>query len=392
MKNKECYTTGEFARLAHVTVRTVRWYDREGILKPSFHTDSGARLYTDQDLARLQQVLLFKYLGFSLQDIREMTANFTNKEELQHSLFLQKKMTETKITQLESVLSTLEEMNQMITEGEKINWSEMLADFYEQTMEETLKDQYRNAANISARIRLHRDYSMNKQGWYPWLMEQIDIKQNMQILEVGCGNGQLWLDNLDRLPASIHAILSDSSEGMVEEVQNKFSRDERFVCRTFSLEDIPYADHSFDLVIANHVLFYCHDLDRGLSEIRRVLKKNGRLACTTYSHLHMKEITELVQSFDSSIVLSRENLYENFGLENGVCILKKHFANVIEKRYEDAIVIDDPQPLISYILSCHGNQNDILLNHYHEFYAYVEDKVKGGFHITKDAGIFLCNS
>ena len=57
--------------MAHVTLRTIRYYDKQNILKPSYVSDSGARFYTDEDFARLQQILLLKYLGFTLDDIRE---------------------------------------------------------------------------------------------------------------------------------------------------------------------------------------------------------------------------------------------------------------------------------------------------------------------------------
>ena len=72
MKKKGYYSSGEFARMAHVTLRTIRYYDKQDLLKPSFVTESGARFYTDSDFARLSQILLLKYLGFSLDDIREM--------------------------------------------------------------------------------------------------------------------------------------------------------------------------------------------------------------------------------------------------------------------------------------------------------------------------------
>ena len=65
MKKDGYYSSGEFARMAHVTLRTVRYYDKQDILKPSLVTESGARFYTDEDFARLQQILLLKYLGFS---------------------------------------------------------------------------------------------------------------------------------------------------------------------------------------------------------------------------------------------------------------------------------------------------------------------------------------
>ena len=59
--------------MAHVTVRTIRYYDSHDILKPSFVNESGARFYTDEDFTRLQQILLLKFLGFSLNDIKNMT-------------------------------------------------------------------------------------------------------------------------------------------------------------------------------------------------------------------------------------------------------------------------------------------------------------------------------
>ena len=61
-----------------------------------------------------------------------------------------------------------------------------------------------------------------------------------------------------------------------------------------------------------------------------------------------------------------------------------------ERIYEDAIEIDEPEPLISYILSCHGNQNQLLLDQYKEFGEYVSNQMRGGFHITKEAGAFVC--
>ena len=73
MHKEGYYSSGEFAKKANVTVRTIRYYDKQNILKPSLLTEDGVRFYTDSDFTRLQQILLFKYLGFSLEDIRNMT-------------------------------------------------------------------------------------------------------------------------------------------------------------------------------------------------------------------------------------------------------------------------------------------------------------------------------
>lgn len=62
---------GDLARRTGLTVRTLHHYDAIGLLKPSLHTESGYRLYTGGDIARLQQVLSLRQLGFSLEEIRD---------------------------------------------------------------------------------------------------------------------------------------------------------------------------------------------------------------------------------------------------------------------------------------------------------------------------------
>jgi DNA-binding transcriptional MerR regulator len=66
----EALQVGELAKRTGLTVRTLHHYDEIGLLKPSSHSDSGYRLYTAADIARLQQVLSLRQLGFSLDEIR----------------------------------------------------------------------------------------------------------------------------------------------------------------------------------------------------------------------------------------------------------------------------------------------------------------------------------
>src|SRR5438128_9914377 len=59
---------GELARRTGLTIRTLHHYDEIGLVKPSLHTESGHRLYTAADVARLQQVLSLRQLGFALEE------------------------------------------------------------------------------------------------------------------------------------------------------------------------------------------------------------------------------------------------------------------------------------------------------------------------------------
>lgn len=68
------YKTQEFARLAGVTVRALHHYDRLGLLRPKHRSQAGYRLYTERDLARLEQVVVLKFLGMPLRQIKSLLA------------------------------------------------------------------------------------------------------------------------------------------------------------------------------------------------------------------------------------------------------------------------------------------------------------------------------
>lgn len=392
MKLPGYYSSGQFAHMANVSLRTIRFYDKQNILKPSYVTPSGARFYTDSDFAGLQQILLLKYLGFSLNDIREMTIHNTDNQYMLNSLNIQKRLIQDRIEQMQLVENAIDNTMLAIQQKQQIDWSQMLELIHLTGVQKSLKTQYQNAANISARINLHKNYSLNQQGWFPWIYEQCHITEGMKILEIGCGSGALWTENFSKLPEHVEIVLSDISEGMIRDVRRNIGQeDSRFSFQVFDCQEIPFPNHSFDLILANHMLFYCNNISETCREIQRVLKPEGMFLGSTYGSRHMKEISRLVQSFDSRIALSDKDLYERFGLENGVSFLKPYFNHISCIRYEDSIYLDKPGPLIEYILSCHGNQNQFLLDKYSEFYSFVENKVKNGFHIIKDAGVFCCH-
>ncbi|KAA8788341.1 MerR family transcriptional regulator [Lactobacillus crispatus] len=384
------YTSGEFAEKAHVSIRTIRYYDQKNLLKPAARTKSGARRYTDQDFAKLQQILLLKYLGFSLNEIREMTIGAGDAQFLLGSLQIQKRLAEERLEEMKNVITAIDSTSQALKSNRQVDWSQMLKLIHLTSMNQSLSLQYKNATNISARIRLHRDYSLNQEGWFPWLFSNLHLKPGMKILELGAGNGALWSQNIAKVSKNVTIVLSDISEGILADARKTIGDHPQFQYSVFNAQKIPFADNTFDLVIANHMLFYCDDIPKALQEVQRVLKPDAAFTCSTYSKRHMHEITDLVQSYNDNIVLSSTNLYERFGLDNGRQILQPYFKNIVCHKYRDAIELSDSMPIISYILSCHGNQNSILLDHYQDFKQYVDQQVKDGFHITKDAGFFSC--
>ena len=150
-------------------------------------------------------------------------------------------------------------------------------------MEKSMKNQYQNASNISSRINLHSLYSQNKQGWFPWVMSSVQIHPGMRILELGCGDGVLWTQNISSSPVKFPLLfLTFHPECFVMPDVLSDAKTAVFPSRHFDCARIPHEDRSFDLVIANHVLFYCEDISAVCSEIQRVLTPGGKLICSTY--------------------------------------------------------------------------------------------------------------
>ena len=382
------YTSGDFAKKAHVTKKTLRYYNDHGFLKPSYVEENGYKMYTDKDFEKMQRILLLKYLGFSLEDIKNTEPE---NETFLSSLKQQLGLLDERIKQMTLVKEILEDtMKEVRLKGEA-DWTRLLTEVSETGLKKSLMQQYVDTSNISIRIRLHSLYSQNAEKWFPWIYRNCGIHSSKSILELGCGNGDFWLQNMDALPQKIKIILSDNSLGVLEETRECFdSKDGRFSFKLINMEDIPRPDSSVDMIIANHVLFYASDIPKAIREIRRVLKPGGTFICSTYGPKHMKEISDMMKQFDDRIMLAAKDLYEIFGKTNGKEMLEQEFDSVEWRDYEDSLYVTDANDLIDYILSCHGNQNQYIVDNYKEFRNFVQIQVGKGFHITKEAGIFIC--
>jgi len=254
-------------------------------------------------------------------------------------------------------------------------------------------DKYRNSINIDARIELHDRFSENPYGWHRWVFDNIQFPLGGSLLELGCGPGYLWTANLDRLPETIDVTLSDQSIGMVFEVRSRLSEIPLRV--DFFVTDagyIPSSEDSFSAVIANHMLYHVEELDRTLSEIRRVLTPGGSFYSTTNGPDHLIELADLFIRFDKVLFGhliddARDYKLNRFNLNNGRDYLSSYFSDVEITRYEDAIVVDELDPLIPWAeFWVNGQFPQSRTQELREFLS-TELLINGSIRITKDSGI-----
>ncbi len=110
----------EFAELAGVTVRTLHHYDRLGLLKPSRYTEAGYRLYGERDFARLQQIVMLKFIGLSLKEIKELLNS--RELDLQMTLRLQREVVEARRRHLDTVIQAIERAEQAMRASNEPDW------------------------------------------------------------------------------------------------------------------------------------------------------------------------------------------------------------------------------------------------------------------------------
>jgi len=251
-------------------------------------------------------------------------------------------------------------------------------------------EQYRDSSNLNARVELHRRFSTNTYGWFPWIFDTLEtLPSPARVLELGCGPGYMWRECVDRIPTGWSITLSDLSDGMVDAAwRNMVVTGRAFKFEQIDAQSIPYPDETFDIVIANHMLFHLPDRPKGLAEIQRVLKQSGYLIATTVGDGHLTKIVKWLKG------VSSETDFEPFGnpftLNNGLEQLTPFFSQVDIKRYDDDLRITEVEPLMDFIQSTY-RAKELSVSALAKIRREIEEllEAKGEIFITKDSGLFM---
>ncbi len=254
-----------------------------------------------------------------------------------------------------------------------------------------LTDQYKDATNLDARVRLHLLFSTNPYGWQRWCFDHYALPDQARVLELGCGPAHLWTTNLNRLPPGWHVTLTDFSSGMLEQAkQNLGSHAAAFRFEIVDAQQIPFEADRFDAVIANYMLHHVPDHTRALAEMRRVLKPGGNAYLATNGLAHLRELYEFQQRFDPTIGFGwGRTAHETFSLDEGRTEVERFFQDVQIVRYEDALNVTQAEPLMAYIFSM--VTGPIVPQRRVELQRFIESELAqhGVIHITKDSGMFV---
>lgn len=250
-------------------------------------------------------------------------------------------------------------------------------------------DQYRDSSNLDARAEIHKRFSTNPYGWMTWVFDHLlALPANARILELGCGPGYLWKENVDRIPSAWDITLSDLSSGTLDSAwRNLVVTGRNYKFKEIDAQEIPFEEETFDAVIANHMLYHVPDRSKALGEIKRVLKTGGRFFATTVGDDHMREMMDWYRQVHVDKVW--ESFANSFTLENGLEQVRSFFPNMTVSRYEDNLEITEFEPIMAYIRSgirvAELSEEELA-----KLKSDLEKELneKGRIFIRKDSGLF----
>ena len=250
-----------------------------------------------------------------------------------------------------------------------------------------VKQQYATANNLNTRISIHEKYSTNKMGFGNWIMSNYRIEKGMKVLELGCGTGTMWKNRESFISNCSKLILSDFSEGMVAASKENVGNYDNIEYKVIDIQEIPYENETFDIVIANMMLYHVPDIHKGLTEVRRVLKKDGTFYCATYGeHGIIEYLSKLLAAYGVE-----DNINKNFTLQNGYEILSKSFSKIEKLEYVDSLAVTNIDDMVNYIYSLPSMTSLSDVPKHIIKTTLMQNLTNGILNVPKEYGMFIAS-
>lgn len=211
-------------------------------------------------------------------------------------------------------------------------------------------EQYAKQDNLDIRVKLHKKYSKNKLGFNNWIFSNYQITDEINVLELGCGTGELWKSNLDSIDKMKQLVITDFSSDMVETTRAVIGNRDNVNYEIMDIQNVSFEKETFDIVIANMLLHHVNDIPKALSEVNRVLKNGGIFYCATFGENGV--VDYLASLFKDEVVQDLEN--KTFTLQNGKTYLNRYFDTVEKLIYDDELQVTSIDDLVQYIQSLKG--------------------------------------
>ena len=236
------------------------------------------------------------------------------------------------------------------------------------------------------------EYQDPRPDFFGWILDQVDWPEEGRVLDLGCGPGTHLARLAERRPA-LQLVGADVSTGMLAAAVAAVP-----TCDPVAVDagSLPFVDDSFDVVMANHMLYHVADLDRTATELRRVIRPGGRLLAVTNSLEHFAEFDDLMAEaagFDSWWRPSRR-----FNLEHSGDDLARHFDRVDLRHCHGELAVPTAAPMMAFArsmrdLSAYAFTDEEWERALDQFERLATAAIAehGPFRIRTHTGAFVCS-
>lgn len=381
------FTAGELAKIAGVSSRTIRFYDEKGILKPCGYSEGEYRLYDEEAILRLQQILMFKYVGFSLEEIsRLMDPN----EKIDVGSMLDKQM---------GLMSRKrEQIDRIIYALDKARISCMANQFDPEQFSAIMQLITKNDM-ADKRYGFYERFSTKQEEWYQFRFDSLKLKENMYILDVGGGYGTPWMKVWEQIPAGCTIVMLDKdSKGRdylknhIKEYGNKLAKGVTFLFWDADAELVSYEDEKYDRILANHFWGYIEDKVGLMKKLQKALKPDGRLYSTVPSIVNEEDVEGIVEDFIKSHVKTGINANKKVEQTYVEQCLKKSFSNVDYSVFVNELWINDEEAVYEYLCDSDKEFQRLLEKKKIEFLHHIKSHliVENVIKIRVEGPMYVC--
>lgn len=323
---REEYTISEIAQMFNITTNKIRFYEKKGLLVPLRQSDNKYRKFNEEDIVRLQSILLYRSIGLSIDSIQNILKSDEKENYLTH-FNNQWKIVNDEIHRLNVIRKSLEQVIDKIyqeTDQYKVK-DDLLEIISESNKLNNIKNKWQDKWNFNSwaksydddvkkdngDLKIYKNYELILQGVYD-LVEELD-RNNSKILEIGVGTGNLASKFLNN---NYEIIGIDQSREMLSVAKEKYPS---LKVRLGEFLKIPYDSKSFDVIISTYAFHHLNDDEKyiAIEEMIRVLKENGVIIIgdlmfeskeaeeQIFKTLSQKQIDEIKDEYYSYIDLLR---------------------------------------------------------------------------------------
>ena len=240
---------------------------------------------------------------------------------------------------------------------------------------EVLSRQYKDRSNLDIRKNFHKKYGTNPIRFTDWILSKIKFFKGCRVLEVGCGTGDLWENYAELTDTFSELVLTDISKGMIDIAKESYAGRKNIQIQAMDVLEMPFEDNSFDIIIANSMLYHVDDVDPALENIHRILRDEGVFYATTFGKDGQLNYINNAM-FEMGLSDSKKIDEISFTLENGRDILQNHFSVVKEETYDAHLEVSEALDLVEYIFSM-SSMSHIDKSNRDRMNAYFESKKDG---------------